>query len=138
MTRHLHTNKLWRFPTSSGRESIGCLIPNLFFGHNLCFKYPNGSCELILNIYIPKYFQWSKEIFNIMIFGPYNRPLKIQESWWTLTPTFSKSQSGSSLWSVGVSFLHILLHSRENEGCLLGFTFGPYLCKPLAWLRAQS
>jgi hypothetical protein len=22
------------------------------FGHNLCFKYPNGSCEPILNIYV--------------------------------------------------------------------------------------
>jgi hypothetical protein len=26
-------------------NQIGSLIPDLFFGHNLCFKYPNGSCE---------------------------------------------------------------------------------------------
>jgi hypothetical protein len=29
---------------------IGSLIPGPFFGHNLCFKYPNGSCEPILHI----------------------------------------------------------------------------------------
>jgi hypothetical protein len=28
------------------------------FGHNLCFKYPNGECEPILDIYGPKDFQW--------------------------------------------------------------------------------
>jgi hypothetical protein len=39
---------------------------NLSFGHNLCFKCPNGSCY--------------KELFNPMDFDPYNRPLKIQES----------------------------------------------------------
>jgi hypothetical protein len=36
-------------------------IVNLFFGpyfdHNLCFKYSNGMCEPILNIYVFKKFQ---------------------------------------------------------------------------------
>ncbi len=54
------------------------LIPS--FGHNLCFKYPNGSCEPILDIYVPKYFQWYKKIFNLMNFDPCDHPLKIQES----------------------------------------------------------
>jgi hypothetical protein len=27
------------------------LIPSLFFGHNLCFKCPNGQCKPIFNIY---------------------------------------------------------------------------------------
>ncbi len=39
---------------------IGNQIANLTldpsFGHNLCLKCPNGSCEPILNIYIPKDF----------------------------------------------------------------------------------
>jgi hypothetical protein len=26
------------------------------FGHNLCFKYPDGSCKPILNIYISRFF----------------------------------------------------------------------------------
>jgi hypothetical protein len=31
-------------------NQIGNLISDPSFGHNLCFKYPNVSCELILNI----------------------------------------------------------------------------------------
>jgi len=66
-------------------SQIGNLIPNLFFGHNLCLKYPNGSCEPILNIFISIDFQWYKGHFNPMIFEPCNRPLKIKESIGTLT-----------------------------------------------------
>jgi hypothetical protein len=36
------------------------LTPGLSFGHNLCFRYPNGSCELIVNIYVSIAFQWYK------------------------------------------------------------------------------
>ncbi len=32
------------------RSQIGSLTPSLSFGHNLCFKYPNGSCKPILDI----------------------------------------------------------------------------------------
>jgi hypothetical protein len=32
------------------RNQIGSLTPSPSFGHNLCFNYPNGSCESILNI----------------------------------------------------------------------------------------
>jgi hypothetical protein len=39
-------------------SQIGNLTPNLSFGHNLYFKYPNGLCEPILNIYVPRAFQW--------------------------------------------------------------------------------
>jgi hypothetical protein len=28
------------------------LIIGLFFDHNLCFKYSNGTCEPIIDIYI--------------------------------------------------------------------------------------
>jgi hypothetical protein len=45
-------------------SQIGSLIPDLSFGHNLCFKYVNGSCEPILNIYVTRSFQWYREIFN--------------------------------------------------------------------------
>jgi hypothetical protein len=37
-------------------NQIGNLTPNLSFGHNLCFEYPNGSCEPILDIYVPRTF----------------------------------------------------------------------------------
>ncbi len=62
------------------------LTLDLFFGHNLCFICPNGSCEPILNIYISITFQWYKELFNKMGFDPCICPLKIRESIGTPTP----------------------------------------------------
>jgi len=67
-------------------SQIGTLIPDLSFGHKLCFKYPNGSCEIILDIYVSRTLQWYKELFNPISFDPYNCPLKIQESIRTPTP----------------------------------------------------
>jgi hypothetical protein len=34
------------------------LTHDMSFGHNLCFKCPNGSCKPILDIYISIVFQW--------------------------------------------------------------------------------
>jgi len=62
------------------------LIPNHFFGHNLCFRCPNGSCEPILNIYVSIAFQWYKKKFNPLDFDPYNFSMNIRESTETLTP----------------------------------------------------
>jgi hypothetical protein len=74
------------FSIFSGRKSnLLILTFNLSFGHNLCLKRPNGSCESILNIYVLKTFQWYKELLNSMSFDPYNRSLKIWES--IKTPT---------------------------------------------------
>jgi hypothetical protein len=62
------------------------LTPDLSFGHNLCLKCPNGSCEPILDSYIPRSFQWYKKLFNPMGFDLCNRSLKIWESIGTPTP----------------------------------------------------
>jgi hypothetical protein len=51
-------------------SQIGTLIPNLSFGHNLCFDYPNESCEPILDIYVSRSFQWYNEFFDSMNFDP--------------------------------------------------------------------
>jgi hypothetical protein len=67
------------------RSQIGTLTPNLSFGHNLCFKYSNGTCEPILDIYVLITFQWYKVILNPMIFDPCNCCLKIWESIGILT-----------------------------------------------------
>ncbi len=61
---------------------IGNLTRDPCFDQNLCLKCPNGSCEPILDIYIPRAFQW----YNPMGFDPYNRFLKIRESIEILTP----------------------------------------------------
>jgi hypothetical protein len=43
-------------------SQIGTLTFDLSFGHNLCFKYPNGSCEPILDIYVLRAFQWYEKL----------------------------------------------------------------------------
>jgi hypothetical protein len=62
------------------------LTTDLSFGYNLCFRYPNGWCEPILDIYISITFQWYKEVFKPMGLGPYNGSLKIWKSFGTPTP----------------------------------------------------
>jgi hypothetical protein len=61
-------------------SQISNLTLGLSFDHNLCFKCPNGSCEPILDIYVPRAFQWCKELCNLMGFDPYNHSLKIWKS----------------------------------------------------------
>jgi len=68
------------------KSQIGSLIFDPSFGHNLCIKYTNGSCEPISNIYVPRVFQPYKKLFNPLSFDPYNHPLKIQEFIETPTP----------------------------------------------------
>jgi hypothetical protein len=65
-------------------SQITNLILNPSFGHNLCLKCPNGSWKPILDIYVPKDFQWCKELLNSLIFDLFNHSLKIWES--TRTP----------------------------------------------------
>jgi hypothetical protein len=67
-------------------NQIDILTFSLSFGHNLGFKYPNGSCEPILNISVLRFFQWYKELFNPMSCDSYNYPLKIQEPIGILIP----------------------------------------------------
>ncbi len=95
-------------------NQIDNLTLDLFFGHNLCFKYPNGSCEPILDIYVLKAFQWYKEPFNLMNFDPaiafwrFESPLGLQLPKWEL------------IWEYGVSFRRTFLHSWKHEMWLLG------------------
>jgi hypothetical protein len=51
-----------------GGNKIGIMIPDLFFCHNLSFKYLDESCKFILDI--SRTFNWYKEIFNLTNFDP--------------------------------------------------------------------
>jgi len=113
-------------------SQIDNFILDLSFGHNLCFKYPNGSWEPISKIYMSRTFQWYKEIFNPMSFGFYNCPLKIEKSIKTLTPKWELT------WECVGSLAHTFVHSRKHEMWFLGFTFGRHLYKLLLWLQAQG
>jgi hypothetical protein len=94
-------------------NQIGHLSPNLSFGHNLYFKYPNGCCEPILDIYVSRFFQWYKFFFNPMSFGPCNCLLKIRKSIGTPTPKMGVH------WKCEGSFPQTFLHSWEHEVWLL-------------------
>jgi len=73
------------------------LTPNLYFGHNLCFRCPNGSCEPILDICVSIAFQWYKKLLNPLGFDPLQLLFEHLE-----VHRDSNSQSGSSLGSVRV------------------------------------
>jgi hypothetical protein len=83
------------------------LTPDPSFGHNLCFRCPNEQCKPILDIWVPRAFQWYKERHKPLSFGPSNRSLKFWESTgtpspkvgvalgvWGLTPSHSPTLSG--------------------------------------------
>ncbi len=91
-------------------SQIANLTSDLSFGHNLCFEYPNGSCKLILYIYVSTSFQWYKEIINPMGFDPCNRSLKNRES--TETP-ISKMGAHLRVWV----FILTLSHTPMNMRC---------------------
>ncbi len=85
-------------------SQIDNLTPNPSFGHNLCFKYTNGSCKPILNIYFSRDFQWYKELFNPISFDFWYHRLKIWKSIEISTPKCkfipSHSPTLSGAWNV--------------------------------------
>jgi hypothetical protein len=89
------------------KSQINNLILGPSFGHNLCFKYANGSCEPILDILVSRTFHWYKELFNLMHFDPLQL---LSEN--SRVYRESNSQSGSSFGSVGV---HSLTRSYTLE-----------------------
>jgi hypothetical protein len=107
-------------------SQIFSLTPDPSFGHKLFFKCLNEQFEPILDIYIPRAFQWYKELFKKLNFDPWNRPLKIWEFVGTPTPKVELP------WECEGSFLHILLHSREHAEWLLGFLLALNLATPFA------
>jgi hypothetical protein len=88
------------------RSQINNLIIDPSFGHNLYFKYPNGSCEPILDIFLPITFKWYNENFNRLSFDPCNRSLKIWKSIGTLIP---KVGAHLGVWGFIPSHSHVLL-----------------------------
>jgi hypothetical protein len=102
-------------------SQIGSLTPGLSFGHNLCFKYSNGSCKFILDIWVPRKFQWYKKLFNSMHFGPYNCRLKILES---IRIPIPKMGVHLGVWGFIPSLSYILESMKcDSRASLLARTF---------------
>jgi hypothetical protein len=100
-------NRVYYWLSVVGSQTAN-LTPDLSFGHNLCFRCPNGQCEAILDINDSIAFQWYKEkILEVGSFDPCNCSLKFWES--TRTPTL--------IWGVALGVWGPIpshfLHSRE-------------------------
>jgi hypothetical protein len=129
------SNNIWHVTYTQGNQGeswllvvesqIGNFTPDLSFGHNLCFKCPNGSCEPILDIYVSRTLWWYKKIFNQWILSLAITLWKFESSLGLQLPKWE------FIWECGGSFPHTFLHSQEHEMWSPGFTLGPHLCKPL-------
>jgi len=62
------------------------LTPGPSFAHNLSCRFPNDSCETILDIYTSRPFHWYKEHPDARCFNPCNRALNFWESPRTPSP----------------------------------------------------
>jgi hypothetical protein len=96
------------------------LTPGLSFGHNLCFRWPNGSCEPILYIYVLIAFQWYKELLE-----PLGLTLAIT-LWTFANPLGFHFPKWKLLWECEGSFPHTFLHFRASllAHNLANFYFG--------------
>jgi hypothetical protein len=114
------------------KNQIANLTLDPSFGHNLCFRCPNGQCEPILDIYILRAFQLYNEFFNPLSLAP------------TIALWAFRSPSGLQLpkwkfpWECECLFPHTLLHSREHATWLPGFPFDLKPCNPLSWSQTQG
>ncbi len=99
-TRWEFSNDMWHTTfTQINWGDSWFLVVGLSFHHNLCFNYSNGSCKPILNICVPKDFQWYMERFNPMGFDPYNCFLKFE------SPSRHQLAKWESTWECGGSIL---------------------------------
>jgi len=64
---HVIQGDFWLLVVGS---QIDTLTPSLSFDHNLCYKYSNGSCKPISDMYVSRAFQKYKNIFNPMSLTP--------------------------------------------------------------------
>jgi hypothetical protein len=92
----------------------------------LCFKCPNEQCEPILDIYVPRAFQWYKKRHKKLSFNPLNCSLKFQES--TGTPSL---KVGVALGVWGFTPSHFLTLPGVCD-VTPGLPLGPHSCNPFA------
>jgi hypothetical protein len=122
VARRLYARELGRFPTFSGQESNCQFDSRPFFGHNLCYKCPNGSCEAIFDIYALIPFQRYEEYLKARCFDPCNRVLNFWKSRRTPKSPFRECECHP--------------HTPSKWGCdSLGFCLGSNCIRsPFCWI----
>jgi len=114
------------------RSQTASLTPGLSFGHNLCFRCPNEQFEPILDIYVPRDFQWYKQRHNSLSFDLWNRSLKFQESTGTPSP---KVGVALGVWRFTPSYFPTLPRVCDVTP---GLSLGPHLCNPFALVASPK
>jgi len=112
-------------------SQTGNLTPGSSFGHNLCFRCPNEQCKFILNIYVPRAFQWYKERHKLLSFDPWNRSLKFWESTGIPSP---KVGVALGVWGFTPSHFPTLLGVCDVTH---GLPFGSHICNPFALVASS-
>ncbi len=128
-TRNGIGSNFWLLMVGSQTAS---LTSGLSFDHKLCYKYSNGQCEPILDIFTSIDFQWYKELFKAMTFYPCNRVLKIRDS----IRDFN-SQHGSSFGSVRVHAFTLFALPGVCDVAPRSLS-SPAPLQPKPWSRAQG
>jgi len=119
----------WLFLVGS---QIDSLTPGLYFDHNLCFRCPNEKCKPILDIYVPKSFQWYKKHHKPLSFDPSNRSLKFWESTGTPSP---KVRVALGVWRFTPSHFPTLPRVCDVTP---GLPLGPHPCNPFALVASPK
>jgi len=132
--RHVVCNQVnrvdsWLFLVGS---QTGSLTPGPSFGHNLCFRCLNEQWEPILDIYVPRSFQWYKERHNPLRFDPSNQSLKFWESTETPSP-----KVGVALGVWGLTPSHSPALSRVYD-VTPGLPLGPHPCNPFTLVASPK
>jgi hypothetical protein len=112
------------------RSQIANLTPNPSFGHNLCLRCPNEKWEPILDIYVPRAFQWYKERHKPLSFDPQNCSMKFRESTGTPSP---KVGVALGVWEFIPS--HFLTFPGVCD-VTPGLPLGPQPCNPFALIAS--
>ncbi len=89
-----------------------------------CVKCPNEQCKPILNIYVPRAFQWYKKRHKPLSFDPWNRHLKFWESTGTPSP---KVGVALGVWGFTPSHFPTLPGVCDVTPW---FSLGPHPCNP--------
>jgi hypothetical protein len=126
-------------------HQISSLTPDHSFGHNFCFKCPNEQCEPILDIYVPRAFQWYKKRYKPLSFDPWNCSLKFWKSTgtpfpkvgvalgvWRFTPSYSLTLFTLSGACDVTPELALALTPGLPLALTLGLSLGPQPCNPFA------
>jgi hypothetical protein len=109
-------------------SQIGSLTLGFSFGHNLCFKCPNEQCEPILNILVPRAFQWYKKCHKPLSFDLWSRSLKFWEFTGTPSP---KVGVALGVWRFTPSYSLTLSHILGSMGCDSWASSWPTHLRPL-------